>query len=498
MVFSLRKLLSQPFGPLLETSLDIDYLNRTRIPPLSLSSVRMFLPGQQGTGLDETEFVDGFADNVQFIGRLVIEDLRWLSTLGYEQLECELRERDVDTNNLQSCSGLTLQTLYGHRPGEGSRVTIWLLCNKNLTATFLTHDRYSNSLLLATTKGRSYRIVSFDVHTYRRSHKYLERYRLLAMVDKFIRSKETPITDHTIDWLIESIREYHSVDGSERRILYGSDDSEIGTDDEGNRGKLRRRRHSLHLSKAEARAVLAKDARWLLAEHLYRRADKRSLSIRALCRFCSEIAHGKRWNGRGRPRVGDEAFEALFDFDINLNKYWRKGKTRAEWQRMLDRALQYEKGKKSKKKNSNASETDEPEQRLAERLPVIHHYDDDMSQDSTPAASDVEDKTDLCRSIGRSIPPWLATPPTLPPPGTCAWDCNCGNHIDVLEWCKGSKTRHANDTTLQDSDMLLHRLLRAISDHYEEHLKQIGILEQLEVLNTRRARVVDWVKVEDH
>ncbi|KAK0506222.1 hypothetical protein EDD18DRAFT_1122503 [Armillaria luteobubalina] len=473
MPFSLRELLSQPFGPFTETCLDIDFLKRRHLT-LALSSVRMFLPGREGTGLNETEFVDGFIGNVQFVGRLVIEDLRWLSTPEYEQLERELRERDSETNNVQS--GLTLEAIYGHRPGEGSRVTIWLLCNKNMTATFLTSNLHATSLLLKSTSEKSYKITSFDVHTYKRSHRYLERYRLLAMVDEFVKATETSIVDCTIDWLVECICQRHDVDSSERRILYDSEDSEIEIeiewDDEGSRGKLRRPRHARHLSKAEARSVLAKDARWLLAEQLGRRADKRTLSVYALCRFCSEIARMKQWNGRRRPRVGEVSAMALqvFGVNINLNKYYRKGKTKAQWQEELKRA------------SEPIPAVSEPEQTLPEILPV-YHYDDDMSQASTSAASDAEDawKSDLRHSIGRSIPPWLATPPTLPPPGTFTWNCNCGNHIDVLEWCKGSKAR-THGTTLQDSDVLFRRLLRAISDHYEEHLEQIGILEKVSPL----------------
>ncbi|SJL05616.1 uncharacterized protein ARMOST_08967 [Armillaria ostoyae] len=499
MPLSLRELLSQPFGPLPETSLDIDFLNRRHLT-LSLRSVRMFLPGREGTGLNETEFVDSFADNVQLMGRLIIEDLHWLSTRGYEQLQRELRDRDVDTNNLQY-SGLTLSAIYGHRPGEGSRVTIWLVCNKNMTATFLTSNLHPRSLLLQSTSKKDYKITSFDVHTYKRSHKYLERYRLLAMVDEFVKVTKTSIADYTIDWLIECIRQRHDVDSSERRILYDSEDSEIEIeiewDDEGHRGKLRRPRRARHLSKAEARSVLAKDARWLLAEQLERRANKRTLSVHALCRFCSEIARMKRWSGRRRPRVGNEASAmALFGFDINLNKYYRKRKTLAEWQKELKRAVKYEKEKKSKAESLPILAVGEPEQMLPEILPV-YHYDDDMSQASTSAASDAEDG-DLRHSIGRSIPPWLATPPTLPPPGTFTWDCNCGNHIDVLEWCKGSKARRTNGTTLQDSDILFRRLLRAISDHYEDHLEQIGILEKLKNLYTRRDRTDAWVKAEGH
>ncbi|KAK0465032.1 uncharacterized protein EV420DRAFT_1718193 [Desarmillaria tabescens] len=486
MPLSLRELLAQPFGPLPETSLDIPFLRKRNLT-LSLSSVRMFLPGRQGTGLDETEFVDGFAGNVQFMGRLLIEDLRWLSTRGYEQLERELRDRDFDTNNNPN-SGLTLQSVYGYRPGEGSRITVWLVCNKNLTAAFLTSNNNSNSLLLSSSNERRYKIISLDVHTYRRTG-------------------GTSVADHTIDWLIECIRQRHDGDSSERRILYDSDDSEIEidieTEHEGNRGQLRRRRRARHLSKAEVRAVLAKDARWLLAEHLFRRADKRSLSVRALCRFCTEIARLKQRSGR-RPRVGDEASDtALFGFNINFDEYWKNRKTKVEWQRKLNDALKYEEGEKITRNNLNPSGVSEPEQPEIppETLPV-YYYDDDMSQASTSAASDAEDewKADLRRSIGRSIPPWLATPPTLPPPGTFTWDCNCGYHIDVLEWCKGNKGRRANGATLQDSDVLLRRLLRSISDHYEEHLKEIGILEKvkLEELNTRRARADAWVKAEEY
>ncbi|KAK0198321.1 hypothetical protein F5146DRAFT_1019117 [Armillaria mellea] len=455
------------------------------------------------------------------MGRLVIEDLRWLSTRGYEQLQRELRERDVDTNNVHS--GLTLKTIYGYRPGEGSRVTIWLLCNKNMTATFLTctvndfqlilsftylhrctANLHPKSLLLKSTLAKSYKITSFDVHTYKRSHRYLERYRLLAMVDEFVEATKTSLTDCTIDWLIECIRQRHDVDSSERRILYDSEDSEIEIetewDDEGSQGKLRRPRRARHLSKAEARSVLAKDAKWLLAEQLERRADKRTLSVYSLYQLCSEIARMKRWNGRRRPRVGNETSAiALFGFEINLNKYYRKGKTRAEWQKALKRAVKYENEKKSKQECLPIPAVNEPEQTLPENLPV-YHYDDDMSQASTSAASDAEDErtSDLRHSIGRSIPPWLATPPTLPPPGTFTWDCNCGNHIDVLEWCKGNKARRTNGATLQNSDMLFRRLLRAISDHYEEHLEQIGILEKLKELNTRRTRTDNWIKAEGH
>ncbi|KAK0233096.1 hypothetical protein IW262DRAFT_1328664 [Armillaria fumosa] len=501
MPFSLRELLSQPFGPLPETCLDMDFLKRRHLT-LALSSVRMFLPGREGTGLNETEFVDSFADNVQFMGRLVIEDLRWLSTRGYEQLQRELRERDVDTNNVHS--GLTLKNIYGHRPGEGSRVTIWLLCHKNMTATFLTSNLHSTSLLLKSTSEKSYKITSFDAHTYKRSHRYLERYRLLAMVDEFVKATETSVADCTIDWLIQCIRQRHDVDSSERRILYDSEDSEIEIeiewDDEGSRGKLRRPRRARHLSKAEARSVLAKDAKWLLAEQLGRRADKRTLSVHALCRFCSEIARMKQWNGKRRPRVDNEVSAmALFGFDINLNKYYRKGKTKVQWQKELKRAVKYEIEKKRKEESLSISAISEPGQTLPETLPV-YHYDDDMSQASTSAASDAEDawKSDLRHSIGRSIPPWLATPPTLPPPGTFTWNCNCGNHIDILEWCKDSKARRTHGTTLQDSDVLFSRLLRAISDHYEEHLEKIGILEKLKELNTRRARTDDWIKAESH
>jgi len=111
------------------------------------------------SSLDYTEFVGVSPQNlpnVRFFGVLKVESLGWLSDTGKEYLEAELRERDEEINGIDDDeygidrdwtasargsrfqSGLTLERLYGSRPGEGSKISVWLCCEKNMAAAFLT------------------------------------------------------------------------------------------------------------------------------------------------------------------------------------------------------------------------------------------------------------------------------------------------------------------------------------------------------------------------
>lgn len=90
-------------------------------------------------------------EKVKFVGKLVIESLNWLSEGGKALLQQALRTWDEKTNfktagSSHRFSGLTLDTLYGSRPGEGTQLTVYLVCEKNLSTTFMTCEYYMRSV----------------------------------------------------------------------------------------------------------------------------------------------------------------------------------------------------------------------------------------------------------------------------------------------------------------------------------------------------------------
>lgn len=94
--------------------------------------------------LDESEFIISAPENsrvahnpVYFFGKLKVDSLEWLTPEGKKWLEVDLRRRDEDLHLHGEASGLTLARLYGTLKNEGSRITIWIGCQKSMFVRFL-------------------------------------------------------------------------------------------------------------------------------------------------------------------------------------------------------------------------------------------------------------------------------------------------------------------------------------------------------------------------
>lgn len=81
---------------------------------------------------------------VFFFGVLVIEKLVFLSDKGKRLLKAELNDRDAKAGRSSQNSRksqlrqLTLEGLYGQTPGEGSKIKVWIRCEKESGAMYMT------------------------------------------------------------------------------------------------------------------------------------------------------------------------------------------------------------------------------------------------------------------------------------------------------------------------------------------------------------------------
>lgn len=94
--------------------------------------------------LDDTEFIISARqgsksrhNQVDFYGKLEIRSLDWLSSQGKRWLEQDLRERDRKIHFEHALSGLTLDSIYGDGVTSGMRITVWIMCEKNMQSRFL-------------------------------------------------------------------------------------------------------------------------------------------------------------------------------------------------------------------------------------------------------------------------------------------------------------------------------------------------------------------------
>ena len=115
-----------------------------------------------------------------------------------------------------------------------------------------------------------------DVETYKRSHLFLSRYRVLhdlRTIHKLPSSKRTPITERTPEWFVSQYIEH----------LLHREDTEDDQDqpmdsDESDTEELylppNRRRRARHISRAEVLSLLAMHVGWLIQEQKKQRFDK--------------------------------------------------------------------------------------------------------------------------------------------------------------------------------------------------------------------------------
>ncbi|KAF8642257.1 hypothetical protein AX16_009532 [Volvariella volvacea WC 439] len=417
---NLQKLLAKPFGPY-----DDELILSPDFPPSGttpkLSSLHLQCNGKE-VGFDDTEFLiqpppDHPANDypVYIFGILEVDTLDFLSERGKQWLETDFRARDEKLHGRAHTSGLTLPKLYNGGKNGGTKLKVWVRCEKMLYAAFLTDKAHPDKLVIHTQNlGRKYIVSSLDAATAKKSQDWLQRYRLLALLGHIVKDdpKSTPIERRTIEWIVEQYCARFMNDDKHQRIIYPEvyDDSDIDGD-----GRSKRGRRPRHISKSELVSEWAVHCDWLLASQLAPSGRRQHLvNLREWIAFCEEVNRSRK-NSNVNSRVG-KLEERLAEY-ANTAEWWRV---------KINGVL------KDKPKASNPSS--EIGSCPTQAAQVNFRYDSDFSEASTPPASDSEPDTEISSGdLLSRIPHYCWKPPELPL-GEFKWSCpGCNYEINLMD-----------------------------------------------------------------
>ncbi|KAF9044546.1 hypothetical protein BDZ89DRAFT_1127951 [Hymenopellis radicata] len=445
---SFSKLMQRPFGPYNHTDILSErfYDINRRGPRATLRSVRMFklIHGNyEDTGLSKTELLNSAADDVYFTGVLDIEDRQWLSLKGIDIVEDDILRRDQSIHLTKTYSKklLKLNAIYASEPTFKSRTTrvkVLIKCKKCLLASFMTRNNNPDALVLATpttgVKPCDFIVESMHVETHQMSERFLSRYRLHATVVDIAKScASVPRHERTIQWLVSRIKENHHSSARKRIVANADEDSDY--DEDGT--TLRVPRRPRHLSSAEVRGILAKEAPWLLAQQLSRQPPKPEISITSLHAFCLEYS-------RIRPRAtGQWKSVKAHDLEQICRRYL--GWDAKTFQKRLHDQIQKELKASEvsvlqRPEASDDSGFENQDEELNFAAPGGFEIDSDASVASSSEASGSD-------AEGPAIPTRYFNLAPLPPAaGERCWVCPrkkraCSFKLDLLELAEKSKKR---------------------------------------------------------
>ncbi|KAF8898756.1 hypothetical protein BD779DRAFT_1666546 [Infundibulicybe gibba] len=470
----LEKLLKEPFGPYSDVELLSGVLPSKGRNIGRLRNVWMTCNGRS-IGFDESEFIANPPQNsrvakysVHFYGILTIETLEWLTQDGYKWLEADLRERDQEARTSTHISGLTLKQLYGFRAGEGTKLSVYIHCEKNLLAEFMTSNSFPNSFLIhAKERNRMFNIRSLCAQTLSQSRNFLSRFRLWAVIKEINKADDykTPLHKRTIDYLVDNyLTRFRTKEHNQRIIFDPLFDSDV--DEE---GITKRPRTLRHIPRAQVIGMFAAQAEWLLAYQVAPVGSRQwEVDIAQWIKFCriskqqrkTAAAVGEAWGLPHGVHVRDDPSE-----DLNLSQF---GQTREFWEKRLQ-------DKHPSPELSDEDQDQEMVSNVGSQTEAVENeatrfiYDSDFSEDSTPPPSESESETpDLkYHSLVARVPRYCWEKPFIPC-GRFIWLCaGCGYTIDFLNLTE------ENLKTLPPNSHLTHIL----KNQTWEYLKEVPIQE---------------------
>lgn len=194
-----------------------------------------------------------------------------------------------------------------------------------------------------------------DVAIFEKSVDYLERYRLLALMQAIVDTDpdHTKLEDRDIDYFVAGyISRFAFTDKpAYSRYLYDSLDSDVDSD-----GNTTTRRHPRHLPRAEVKGLFAAHAEWILADQLAKRDDKRVVGFAHWHTFCRDVKHarreaavnGMRWGrptGAGADMDDSDGSVDLSNFGVvgkDINKLLRAAKTKKRAKKKVKQFVLYD------------------------------------------------------------------------------------------------------------------------------------------------------------
>ncbi|KAI0778204.1 hypothetical protein BD413DRAFT_507472 [Trametes elegans] len=477
-VVRIEDLLAEPFGPFAEEeALTSKCPDTTRAKPIILDELCLEC-NDKLTGLDETEVRQLRFDEerakypVRFRGILGIGKLDWLTSQAIEEIEAELREREIQAKlangSRTATSGLTLERLYAPTPGfRGGQMKVKVMIQgvKN-RLTYLMSDRAPDAILLQSRipgqEYRSYKVTSLHVHTYIRSIHYLGRYRLMRVLQTLLELEggtnayklaHIPNEQRTPEWFIDVYLHHmarHPV-ARKHRPVYDSDDSDV---EPHTGGQMRKgREHTLrHVSRAEVASLFATHAEWLVEEVKLMKRDK-LFHVPSWSAWLDDVRRMRHEAAReGRPwgvmQGGDVTMD---DFAAMLPPPPRRPKrTRRNNQR---RGAPHNVSSTSRPTSSTGRQTHHHERSpTPEPLVPTRSYDRDFSPVSTPpgspSSSSSAPPSRADPNLAALVPSALFYPPQLT--ATFQWACDVDGCLFLLDLLRLSDDDLAVDAIPED------------------------------------------------
>ncbi|KAI0361596.1 hypothetical protein OH77DRAFT_1390516 [Trametes cingulata] len=477
---TLRELVEEPFGPYLEQEVLTSACKGTTRK--NVTSLRRLILESNGvtTGLNETEACQPGHDIVRFSeipvhfrGVLEIQSLSWLTESAIESIERELRARDMRARGAHARanpSNISLRRLYEATPGfHGGqlKVKVEIQGIKHLPAVYPTSEHVENGLLIiskATQVDRRYRVDSMHIHTFRLSHLYLARYRVMQVLKDLLALdansnhfgfNRTPLPKRTPAWFVDLYMKHMAYHGKMRRVrpVHDSDsDSDVAP---GRGGRmLAGREHTLrHVARAEVFSHFAAHAEWIVDQVAKMRS--KWIDVGVWKAWLVDVRRMRREAARaGVPWGVWEGVEVSLDEDeledLPLPPKPKRGKKTNQKRgptRPLSRASRTS-GTTSSTRRSTASPGASTSLYYTPAARTgyvddtrLRTYDPDFSPASTPPGSPSSSSSGfpsrpvspLDPDLAALIPPEFTVPPQVT--ATLRWMCtmpNCGYQIDLL------------------------------------------------------------------
>ncbi|KAJ6490606.1 hypothetical protein C8R47DRAFT_452700 [Mycena vitilis] len=290
---------------------------------------------------------------------------------------------------------------------------------------FLTSKDYPNSLLLNSKhQHRSYEILSMDRPTYFLSSNFLERYRLIALMEQMMNIPQYQLTPRPgyrgseVDEFVTAYLLKHTKEKLSYAVIFAEEGEEPVNP------RLR------HVSRAEVRGIFAAHSAWLLAFYLKKKPCP--LDVRVWCELIGKLRVARKTSKSGcwsetyeddKIWAAEEG-ESPADIAKTLAKF---GGTPGAWEKRLTAAI-------TKSPGTLFDDDRDVEPANTSRRRRFASYDSDFSELSTPGCSDSEDDYDPPSTPPHPILSHMTEAPFLLP-GRFIWSCpiaKCEYSIDFL------------------------------------------------------------------
>ncbi|TFK47560.1 hypothetical protein OE88DRAFT_1665753 [Heliocybe sulcata] len=490
---SLQEFFSEPFGPYLEEQFLSDKCTSTSSRVLGLQSLMLECRGKP-SGLSQVEHVraaDIPPDPVRFRGILRITDSKWLTPEGHKRLQEDIyRRHGRGKRGRSTATAPKLNIVLGQQMRGTLKVRVWIQGYKNMSAAYLSSDLVPNGLRITSgDRNRHYEVLSMDIETYIRSERYLDRYRVLAAMTHISKQDNgaTELSKRDIRFWVKGYLAHcaYPESNTKQRLLFRKNDKDLlrVTDASQEAGLLNKHRKLRTVHRAEASAVFAEHAEWIMEEQESRRPDRRIVDLGIWKACIRDFNSQKTKASRQGVRWGEPPGYYTSDDDEDVDM----GKEEEDLDPVLPNDSPEILPEAPTRKRRHAPSPPRlnlarPTKHVPRRQPQGPIYDSDFSPPSSPSYSSCSSpEPPPSPTLLDDIPKWGFTQPRIS--SSLTWSCPDAQCNYLLDMGKEAPGIFGPGGRL-DLHKLSEKFESMVFQHWKWHLEEKG----LEWADTDRAR----------